>query len=272
MVTNANQGYRSLSAPGLSSDAAAQSALAVLRARPGLAVHELAPGRISVSRNRRPPWAIVACILTLPLALLGLLFLLVKRTESGELVVADGPRGCVVTVPPILDAAAVAALEAALAGPGAAPGGPPSMDPVVPPPPPAPAAGDLGERTVARRDLPAATVTVAPRLDLRFAAGTVTVAAGLPIVLGRDPSPPDDAEGVSVPGDASTVSKSHLRVSFDGVTTTVEDLGSTNGSRLVRPGGEVPLAPGAPCPVADGDRVLLGTVAFVIDQVPGTAP
>ncbi|MGV3759407.1 MAG: FHA domain-containing protein, partial [Actinomycetota bacterium] len=102
-------------------------------------------------------------------------------------------------------------------------------------------------------------------LVLRFRAGEVVVAPGDAVVLGRDPSGTGAARAELVPGagadaDAATVSKSHLLVAFDGAVATVEDLGSTNGSTLVRDGGAEALAPQAPVTLAPGDAVLLGAV------------
>jgi hypothetical protein len=266
MAANHHEGYRSLRAPGLGAEMATELTHAALAARPGLSVHGLAPGRISVARTRRPRWALLLCAATCWLAGLGFLFLLVRRTESGEVVVSDGPRGCVVALPPVVDAGAAEAVEVALRraeGHGGAAGSEGAAGPAT--------GDDLDDRTVARRDLPprAAGRSGAParRLELRFASGTVTVEAGCPVVLGRDPSTTDDVVGRVVPGDATTVSKAHLRVEFDGETATVEDLGSTNGSRLVHANGEQRLVPGTPRAVADGDEVVLGALALVVSMV-----
>lgn len=259
--------YRSLSAAGLGAESARQVVLATLRARPDLVVHELAPDRISVARTRRPTWALVACTCTIWLGGLGLLFLLVKHTDAGELVLRDGPRGCVVAIPPLLDDATVRALEGALSlgapevASGAATAG---VAPRVP-------VDDLDGRTVARSSLQAPSPEPVPAgLVLRFDAGVVTVEPGGTAVLGRDPSPTGTAAGHVVPGDASSVSKSHLLVDRRQATATIEDLGSTNGSTLVRGDETRPLVPGAPVVVRVGDRVLLGDVGFVVEA--GVAP
>ena len=186
-----------------------------------------------------------------------------KQTDAGEVVLRDGPRGCIVAVPPMLDLGAVHELEAALAGgsPSAAVDPGPSS-----PAPPRPAVDGLDGRTVARSGLPTGPSTATPLpLVLRFVGGTVAVEPGRPVVLGRDPSPRGGAAGHVVPGDATTVSKSHLLVSYDGAAATVEDLGSTNGSALVRDGASRPLAAGASVTVHPGDLVLLGDCAFVVE-------
>lgn len=255
--------YRSLNAAGLGAESARLVVLSTLGARPDLVVHELGPDRISVARTRRPTWASVLCLLTVWLGGLGLLFLLVKQTDAGEVVLRDGPRGCVVAIPPVLDLGAVRDLEAALARGPHDTGAPVDATATVAA---RPAGDDLEGRTVARRELrPAAADELAPSLVLRFEAGTITVEPGRPTVLGRDPSPAAEVVGQVVPGDATTVSKSHLLVDFDGTTITVEDLGSTNGSTVVRDGDARPLDPRTAVAVAPGDRVLLGNLPFVVE-------
>ncbi|HEU5082424.1 MAG TPA: FHA domain-containing protein [Acidimicrobiales bacterium] len=278
----ADQGsrYRSVTAAGLGAEAVGAIVASTLRASGDLVVHEIGPGRLSVSRTRRPTWASVACAATIWLAGLGLLFLLVRQTEAGEVTVVDGPRGCTVTLPALLDGATVHAVEAALRGPAHAAG-----EPVSTPAPTAPSAGvadrvDLDERTVARREvtMPASPTTrptsppmAPPRVALRFDGTTLVVEAGRRVLLGRDPSSTGGAVGHRVPGDATTVSKSHLLVDFDGSTVVVEDLGSTNGSTLTRDGASEPLVAGRRTTVAHGDRVALGAVSFVLDAHPSVA-
>jgi pSer/pThr/pTyr-binding forkhead associated (FHA) protein len=109
------------------------------------------------------------------------------------------------------------------------------------------------------------------RVVLRFDAGTVTVGPDEQVVLGRAPSPTATARGEAVPGDASSVSKSHLLVVADGSRATIEDLGSTNGSALLRHDRPVPLEPGRPVPLADGDLVVIGALSCAVDLVlPGS--
>ena len=89
---------------------------------------------------------------------------------------------------------------------------------------------------------------------LRFDAGTVAARGRHPPGARPRPAADGPAPGWVVPGDASTVSKSHLLVAFDGASITALDLGSTNGSSLVRGGVETPFAPRPrwPCPTATG--------------------
>ncbi len=267
--------HRSLSAAGMGAEAAAALVREVLSARGDLHVQEVAPGRMIVTRTRRPRWAVVLCACTVWIGGLGLLFLLVKQTEAGEIVVTEGPRGSVVTVPPLLAGGSADALAAALRGPVA----PSSTDRPLAAVAAGPAQGDdLEDRTVARRTTPvpaaaptAAPPIVVPEARLRFAAGAVTLAAGQSLVLGREPGA-GPAPGRVVPGDASTVSKAHLLVRFDGRALTVEDLGSTNGSTVTRAGATHLLEPGVPVAVAPGDQVALGALECLVEIPPTVAP
>lgn len=289
--------YRSLTTSGMGADAAVQLVRRALEGRSGLVVREIAPGRISVARTRRPRWAVVACACTFWLGGLGFLFLLVRQTDAGEITVTDAPQGCVVIVPPLLRGAPTDAVEAALRGPAAGPSGgaaPPfatsepgdhedadALDsrtvarqaPL--PPPPSPPAPPPHPQPVAARPSSAASEPDAPvaavQFVLRFDEGTVTVGPDEQVVIGRDPSPRGSARAAVVPGDASSVSKSHLLVVSDGAGATVEDLGSTNGSALLRHDQPVPLEPGTPVRVADGDLVVLGAVSCIVEQaLPGS--
>lgn len=279
-MANRHTGHRSLAAPGVGAEEASRIVLSVLGQQADLAVHEVAPGRITIARARRPAWAVALCVATIWLAGLGLLFLLVRRTQSGELLVTDGPRGCLLVLPPLVDMATMRSLENALRSTSAFPAIA-GADLLVDRSDSADELADgLDGRTVARIDrpsdpalapivAPSAVATQPSGVELRFADGVVVVEAGRPVVLGRDPSPRGAAEGRVVPGDAATVSKSHLLVAFDGTTVTVEDLGSTNGSWVHRAGVAEPLLPGAPAPVGDGDQVVIGSVTFVVEHRAG---
>src|SRR5690606_19217779 len=94
--------YRTLRAVGMGAESVSELIVGSLGDRPGLTVREVAPGRISVARTRRPRWAVIACACTFWLGGLGFLFLLVRQTEAGEITVSDGPQGCVVVLPSVL--------------------------------------------------------------------------------------------------------------------------------------------------------------------------
>lgn len=262
--------HRSLPVPGLSADAAASTVRSTLDRHDELSVHAVGPGRFTVSRTRRPRWATIACASTFWLGGLGLLFLLVKTTEAGQIQVHDGPRGCIVTLPPMLGGAVADELTSALRAPlvrevtDSADSGAGDAEPTR-----TTGADHLDDRTVARTDLrpdPAGAGPGTPPLAvLRCDQGEITVAPGTSTVIGRDPSASGGAAAAVVPGDSSSVSKSHLLVEFDGVTLSVEDLGSTNGTRLLTSAGEERLEPGRRGVLADGDQVILGALALAID-------
>lgn len=290
--------YRTLRAVGMGAESVSELIVSSLGDRPGLTVREVAPGRISVARTRRPRWAVIACACTFWLGGLGFLFLLVRQTEAGEITVSDGPQGCVVVLPSVLVGPVGEQLAAELRDPfGTAAGGSEragrrrSTGPEL-------AADDgavdgLDERTVVRRDLPpppaspvppmpgpavppdptgptqSSQRSAGPVLVLRFDAGTLSVRAGEQVILGREPSGGQAHRVEVVPGDASTVSKAHLLVSFDGSVATVEDLGSTNGSVLLRGEDQRPLEPNVATSVRPGDRVELGSVGCSVELVPG---
>lgn len=64
----------------------------------GYSVAATGPGQFRMIRQRRPVWAVVAAILTLPILGIGLLFLLVKQTDSGSVSVFEGRDGTKVRV------------------------------------------------------------------------------------------------------------------------------------------------------------------------------
>jgi FHA domain len=272
-VSQQDNRHRSIPVPGLSADAAASTVRSTLGRRSDISLHEVGPGRFTIARTRRPRWATIACACTFWLGGLGFLFLLVTRTEAGEIQVLDGPRGCSVTLPPLLAGAAGEELAATLLGPVV-------RDTVGASIPAAASAADdgafdtsvgdqLDDRTVARTDPPplqsASVAGNAPVAVLRCDAGEVVVGLGAPTVIGRDPSPTEGSAAAVVPGDTASVSKSHLLVEFDGNVLMVEDLGSTNGTTLVTEAGQEQLDSGRRARLADGDHVVLGALRLVVD-------
>ncbi|MDE0805102.1 MAG: FHA domain-containing protein [Acidimicrobiales bacterium] len=273
--------FRSITLAGVDAASATSTMLRVLSEESDLGIDEVAPGRIAVSRTTRPRWATVAAIALCWLGGLGLLFLLVRRTEADEALVVDAPRGCVVTIPPVVDDALVLRVEEAFAALGRSPAAvpEPAWDRVD-----ATSGDGLDDRTVARTSADAAPTTDAAPVTtsdgavdgavvLGFSDGDVVVYPGEIVVLGRDPSP-DVGRPVVVPADSSTVSKSHLRVEWDGATLTATDLHSTNGSSIGGGDGrdEIVLEAGTPTPV-DLDGVLtLGAASCTIRTDAGTVP
>ncbi|WP_405373034.1 MULTISPECIES: RDD family protein [unclassified Microbacterium] len=81
------------------------------------------------------------------------------------------------------------------------------------------------------------------------------------IVVGRSPvAGPDDSGAVVVPvADPSmSMSKTHFALRWRGGSLVVVDLGSTNGSAIVRDGAETDLPAGAALPLRSGDTLRFG--------------
>ncbi len=253
--------------------AAERIVAATLETDDELSVHPMGRGRVSVARRHRPTWALVACICTVWVVGLGLLFLLVRRTESGDVSVVGGARGVVVTVPPVVDAEMLDRLETQLRT-GDLSGPPPAMV--------APlatrAADDLDTNTVVRgvpaavpgevTDVASPAMDDAVRLELRFPGGVVSVLDGEDVILGRAPSPRPGCRAVIVPGDGATLSKSHLLVRYSDGRVEIEDLGSTNGTRLA---SGATLTVGDPVVVEPGGSFDLGAVRCLVQLQPSSA-
>lgn len=79
------------------------------------------------------------------------------------------------------------------------------------------------------------------------------------VVIGRRPDAIDGSAVLVIPDPTRTLSKSHVRMRYDGERWTVEDLGSTNGLVLLPEGGdEQELEPHRE--VAAVERMLFGTL------------
>ena len=82
-------------------------------------------------------------------------------------------------------------------------------------------------------------------------------------VFGRNPSATDEWAGaliVVIDDPAKSVSKSHAALLVTPTGSTLVDLGSTNGTEVIRAdGSEVTLAPGLPVAVHVGETLLIGS-------------
>ena len=87
-------------------------------------------------------------------------------------------------------------------------------------------------------------------LSLRLADGRVLGLAGLPAILGRDPT-------VEIPVREPTVSRHHARLCSEGAVTAIEDLGSRGGTRL----GGYPLA--GRLPLRGSGEIQLGAACVL---------
>jgi hypothetical protein len=210
------------------------------------------PDTMQYVRSFRPQWSLVtAWITTFVLCGAGLVFFLVKKTESCTMSVVDGPTGAVVTLSGRLLPQHVAAVRAVLAG-----------EIRTMPPVPADAVDHAIEVVLPDRDATTANprdAFVAAALWLEFDDGRVVPLDG-EVVVGRDPIGDPNATRIAVGADDVTVSKTHLAFrAADHGGFAVEDLHSTNGTRLIDlTGVELDLSGGASAAVAPGVTVVFG--------------
>jgi uncharacterized RDD family membrane protein YckC len=115
-------------------------------------------------------------------------------------------------------------------------------------------------RTVAvERPQPAPASASEVRYGLRFDSGE-GIGVTAPVLLGRNP----DASGhpgatpMRLADGTRSLSKTHLLARPAAGGIEVLDLGSTNGSGLIRDGAEYALTAGAPTLVVEGDTIRLG--------------
>ena len=88
------------------------------------------------------------------------------------------------------------------------------------------------------------------------------------VVIGRNPSAPGDEVLFVMKDDTRSVSKTHLRVDGTGDDVTVTDLGSTNGSSILREdGSRESLVPNTPTVLPTGAQVTLGDRTLSVEQV-----
>lgn len=104
-------------------------------------------------------------------------------------------------------------------------------------------------------------------LALRTTSGTTLPLDGVTIV-GRNPDASRHAGAiVRLPGNPTTVSKSHAALEPAAGGVLVTDLGSTNGTSYQTPDGVVPIRPGVPTLVPAGSVLTLGTERLEIVRV-----
>ncbi|WP_194409237.1 RDD family protein [Microbacterium cremeum] len=187
--------------------------------------------------------------------------------------------------PPAADAAAPQPSPVPQAGPAAAPaaGGaawvPPRLMPDAEPaapaggprpsPAPVPAPSPAARAAAApSRQAPSVPAPAVPTPPVREASATLTLddggvieIRGSGILIGRDPaSSPGDPRlvPVALADPSMSVSKTHLAVIRAGADLVAIDLGSTNGTAIVRKGVEHPLTPREQVALRDDDTIRLG--------------
>lgn len=259
-------------------------------------VVEVAPGRLRFVRRFRPTWATCVGVLTLPLALVGVLFLRVRTTETCSVVVEADHHGTRVRLDGMLCSAILGRIRMELAdvdvGRALRPtvadgvGGPVASvydlrD--------APAlvvgagSGSMIDRVsdsngqvsleVAPAQvvplLPPAVVTPPPSaVPLLVLDDGRRVELGQHNLLGRDPVANADDGSVAlvvIDDPAGSVSKTHLSVVHRDGAWLVTDRYSTNGSAVIGPdGAERAIPPGGSIEAPAGATVRFGARTFRI--------
>jgi len=267
----------------------------------GFTVAAVGQNRFRMALSIRPKWATILAVALAPLAGLGLLLLLVRRTSSLDSVVEEHHKGVEVRIVGAGGAALVAELEPALArdegsrrpvnaatgsfapaapalrshsGPTAPPMGVPELIreglPVGARPSqaavhvPQIAAADVGA-TLARPGWPSPSVDhAAPAVGLVLPDGR-RLTLDRVVVIGRDPVPDASAEASTMCAVSDpSLSKTHAAFGPSGAGAWVVDRHSTNGTTVVAGNGTRPCPPGVRVEVSVGASVLLGDVAVAV--------
>lgn len=127
-----------------------------------------------------------------------------------------------------------------------------------------PDGGDLGDLEQTRVSaLPGPPV---PTLRLVADDGTERTVQK-PVVIGRNPSATDDQVLFVFQDDTRSVSKTHLQIDGTGQDVTVTDLGSTNGSAILREdGSRESLVPNTPTVLPAGATLAIGDRTLTMER------
>ena len=230
----------------------------------GYTVVASGPNRFRLARTYRPKWATVAAIGTAVFVGLGLLFLLVKRVETGEAVIAEERAGIRVRLTGELLPSLVETLSLALAAPAPALTAPLAQFPASGPSSGAPSLA-VAAFAPAMQAVPAQPVVRAtPEAMLVFGDGRL-ISVGRGGVLGRDPSAdPAVPDARMHPLADPSLSKTHLSFGPLPRGVWVVDHHSTNGTVVASGGVTATCAPGVRVEVPFGAQVVAGDVSFVV--------
>ena len=89
-----------------------------------------------------------------------------------------------------------------------------------------------------------------------------------PVVIGRNPAAPGEEVLFVMKDDTRSVSKTHLRIDGTGEDIIVTDLGSTNGSTILREdGSRENLVPDSPTVLPAGAQVTLGDRTLSVERM-----
>ncbi len=105
-----------------------------------------------------------------------------------------------------------------------------------------------------------------PKVTLRADDGTERVVSS-PVVIGRNPATGDGEVQFVLKDETRSMSKTHLRLDGTGTYITVTDLGSTNGSAIVRAdGSRESLVPDTPTVLPEGASLTLGDRSMTVER------
>ena len=239
----------------------------------GYTVVASGPNRFRMARTYRPQWALIAAVATAVFVGLGLLFLLVKRTETGDVVVAEDRSGVKVRLTGALQPAVIDALRQALGA--ASPAGAPAaaatsfqqavVAPVVSQPAvvaPAVVAPVVSQPVAAAPPVVSSVRVVEPMLV--FDDGR-SIGVGAGGVIGRDPGADPALPGAQLyPIADPSLSKTHLSFGPLPHGVWVLDHHSTNGTVVSANGVAVPCTPGERVEAPFGARIVAGDVSMVV--------
>lgn len=239
----------------------------------GYAVVAVGPNRFRIARVYRPTWAIVSAALTTVLCGIGLLFLLVKNTETGDAVVVQERTGVKLRLNGSLRPQFVEAVRSAMSSwsaPTTVANEMRTDQPVSFAPVPTMMNPSLSSdaphsqavaATVPRKARPAKRIV---ELELVFDDGRlIPVAEGG--VIGRDPSadPTMPWAALHAIPDPS-LSKTHLSVGPLPNGMWILDHHSTNGTSVLSNGVSTPCNPGMRAEVPVGAHVVAGDLRMEV--------
>jgi FHA domain len=222
----------------------------------GYSVVATGPNRFRLARTYRPMWASVMALATAVFVGLGLFFLLVKRTESGDAVVVEDRTGVKLRLTGALHPQLLEQLHAAFAG-----------APVVRATPPAASFMPIAARAVeSAMPPPVYQTAVTAEPVLTFVDGRSVVVGGGG-VLGRNPDvDPRAPTRQLIAIDNPSLSKTHLTFGPSPTGIWVIDHHSTNGTSVMSSGFASPCSPGVRVDIPFGARLVAGEVQITVSR------
>lgn len=272
-------GEQQIEVTGLGLGAASERFVQVATAH-GYTVVASGPNRFRMARTYRPKWALIAAVATAALVGLGLLFLLVKRTETGDVVVAEDRAGVKLRLTgalqqPVVDAlrqslgapasnvAPVAAATAFFQGLASAPAR--AHQPAAPAYEPAPIPAYQPTYQPAAHSIVQPTFVQPVVQPMLMLADGRAIGVGVGGVLGRDPAVDPTVPGGQLYAIADpSLSKTHLSFGPLPNGVWVLDHHSTNGTVVSANGVSLPCMPGTRVEAPFGAQVLAGDVSLVV--------